>query len=247
MPNWVRNELRIVPNNWMCPDVEIEEVLDALKETIENYKERVRIWIEENRKASKGHHPGWSKPSGRSIFDFENIIPYPEEFKQRDKDAATLTPEEFKAKYPTNTDKVFGGERNKDGPPLDGFNNGGYQWCIQNWGTKWGACNPVWVDKHHTLHFDTAWGPVFPIISALHKRFPHLTLQYEYYERGMGFMGGCEYVRESWWTEDMVPMGKEHEFEMSMKKDGYPPLDFKWEAGQAYDHWTQDYKGYKGG
>lgn len=244
MPNWCRNELRVNPSNWACPDVEIEEFLDAIRETIESYKKRVSVWMEQDKKNKK--YPDRSQPTARGLFDFNNFIPYPEDLSQRDDDYVALSAEEFKAKYPTNTDKGFAGKYGKDGQPLDGFNNGGYQWCIQNWGTKWGACEPVWVKEHNTLYFNTAWGPAFPIISAIHKRFPRLSLNYEYYERGCAFMGGCEYVPEAWWDVDMIPMGREHEIEMASKKGEDPP-EYKWEAGQAYNFWEQKYQGYKGG
>lgn len=42
-------------------------------------------------------------------LDFNKIIPYPKEYADRDK----------------NSDR------------WEGFNNGGYNWCVQNWGTKW--------------------------------------------------------------------------------------------------------------
>ena len=32
----------------------------------------------------------------------------------------------------------------KYGFPKDGYNQGGYQWCCDNWGTKWGSITPIW-------------------------------------------------------------------------------------------------------
>lgn len=243
MPNWCRNELRINPYDLTCPDIEIEEFLDTIRESIENYKNRVNVWMAENKNKKYYERPA---PPMRRLFDFNTIVPYPEELRKRDENYATLSREEFEAIYPTNSDDGFAGKLKKDSPSLDGFNNGGYHWCVQNWGTKWPASKPVWVKEHSTLYFATAWGPAFPIISALHKRFPKLTFNYEYYERGMGFMGGCEYVPETWWDTDMIPMGKEHEIEMAMKKGEDPP-EYKWEAGQAYNFWEQKYQGCKGG
>ena len=234
MPNWCRNELRITPSDWVFQDPEVEEFLEAIRETVADYKARIERWKAELKKDKRS--PYEVKPSKRGVFDFNNFIPYPENFEQQDNDARTLTPEEFAAKYPPD----------KGDFPKDGYNTGGYEWCIANWGTKWGASEVVWVPEHMTLYFMTAWGPAFPIISEIHKRFPHFTLNYEYYEKGMGFMGGCEYVPEKWWETDMIPKGKEHEIEMAMKKDGKPP-EFKWEAGQAYNFWEQKYLGFKGG
>ena len=51
-------------------------------------------------------------------LDFNIFIPYPENWRKLDKAA-----EKARKK----------GEYNV----RDGYNNGGYQWCIANWGTKW--------------------------------------------------------------------------------------------------------------
>jgi hypothetical protein len=235
MPNWCRNELRVNPNNWWGGEPEIEVFLDAIRETTDNFKDRVDLWFARERKNNEPRYE--SCDLARHKFDFNRIIPYPSEFKDRDYAARFLSREEFEVLYPPEKGNKF---------TSDGYNSGGYEWCLANWGTKWNASTPVWVKEHNTLHFDTARGPAFEIISAIHKHFPNLTFDYEYYERGMAFMGGCTYSSEADWDVDMVPMGKEHEIEMAMKKDGKPP-EFKWEAGQAYNYWTQKYDGFKGG
>jgi hypothetical protein len=90
-----------------------------------------------------------------------------------------------------------------------GFNSGGYDWCIQNWGTKWNACNivtnPVRTLKKSSrldITFQTAWAPPTPIIMALAKLFPECKFTLKYYEMGAGYQGelqvqGDETLRES--------------------------------------------------
>ena len=161
MPNWCSNELCISAGS-----ATTEEIIDFLKERIDRYRKRIQIVREETKM-----HPFQSDPSSvhRRLFDFDQLIPYPEEFAKRDRDSVTLSREEFKEKYGNDT---------------DGFNSGGYEWCVNNWGTKWDAEDVTYVPERSTFYFNTAWGPVKPIISALHKRFPDATLYYEYYEHG---------------------------------------------------------------
>ena len=53
------------------------------------------------------------------------LIPYPEEFRKMDEAAA-----QYLKEHPDDWKNA----------PKDGFNSGGYEWCIENWGTKWGFC-----------------------------------------------------------------------------------------------------------
>ena len=80
----------------------------------------------------------------------------------------------------------------------DGFNSGGYDWCLQNWGTKWGICDSEkqeeygWEgkeDKEVMYKFQTAWSPPNPIILRMSKLFPDLEFEMRYFEGGGGFNG----------------------------------------------------------
>lgn len=116
-------------------------------------------------------------------FDFNKLIAYPERFASRDADRKLLSHDEMIAKY---------------GSWEDGYNTGGYDWCISNWGTKWNAYQVVRRDYGQMcITFQTAWGPPRQIIHALHERFPKLSISLEYFEMGMGFCGGMTfYYRE---------------------------------------------------
>jgi len=115
-----------------------------------------------------------------SGFDFNRFIAYPEEFRRLDDIA-----EEW------DCDPNKWGQR-----PRDGFNSGGYEWCVKHWGTKWNACR-VEVDQAEswgeeaevTIHFATAWSPPLPVIRKAGELFPELYLRLCYYEAGMEFHG----------------------------------------------------------
>jgi hypothetical protein len=87
----------------------------------------------------------------------------------------------------------------------DGFNQGGYEWCIENWGTKWGFCESRIVDENDggiSYQFDTAWTPPKPLIVKMGEMFPELKFEFRYYECGAGFQGRMRMedgqVVESW-------------------------------------------------
>ena len=109
-------------------------------------------------------------------FDFNKIVPYPTKYKQLDLIA-----------------KVYEEEHPNDfkGRPKNGYNQGGYEWCNDNWGTKWNACDVILKDNKY--YFNTAWSPPEPVIKKLSEKFPDLTLTLKYWEGGCGFRGMCKF------------------------------------------------------
>ena len=49
-----------------------------------------------------------------------------------------------------------------------------YEWCVENWGTKWNSCDTY--ISGDSLCFWTAWSPCLPVIEAMSKMFPGLSL-----------------------------------------------------------------------
>lgn len=108
------------------------------------------------------------------LLDMDFFIPYPKKFKEQDEKA-----NEWNAK---NTfDKRI----------KDGYNNGGYEWCCRNWGTKWNFSDVslTWKPRSLLYSFQTPWGPPIPVIIKMSQMFPHLRFTLKYYEAGMGFSG----------------------------------------------------------
>ena len=111
---------------------------------------------------------------------FDRLLPFPENGH------ATLTQTNGQ-----NLGNVFAKEDETAGT-IDG-----YQWCLDNWGTKWGDCNTryevapqiagITGDTHVTFYYDTAWGPAD--FSKIAKMYPNLTFITKYEEGGMGFVG----------------------------------------------------------
>jgi hypothetical protein len=118
-----------------------------------------------------------------SVLNLDTIQPYPTEFKEMDRIA-----HEWERQHPEHPLK---------GRPKDGFNAGGYEWCIENWGTKWGCYNTSGcstpIEKTESgviLHFSTAWNPFkVDLLQKVSGLFPNLTFTYDYFECGAGFQG----------------------------------------------------------
>lgn len=133
-----------------------------------------------------------------AVLDCNSIIPYPTTFAELDAvsrawDVGMRTAvadvkneSERVAAYRTYVERA--GDR-----PRDGFNSGGYEWCIANWGTKWGCYNGASLERTESgikLTYDTAWSPVaLELLLRLSELNPELIIRNEYFECGAGFEG----------------------------------------------------------
>ena len=122
-------------------------------------------------------------------FDFNKVVPYPEEFEKLDAEWE---------------------RQKKEGVPYgdlpeSGYEKGGYIWCIDNWGTKWNATNastgfidPKKIEEAEgftlsdyenpacgVIYFTTAWSPAFPVTEALSKQFPEVIFKHNFEEEGL--------------------------------------------------------------
>ncbi len=174
MPNWCDSELRI----------------EGPEEDIKQFKE-----------LAKKHNRYKENP----VLNTNNFIPYPEEFKKLDKLSSNWMDkaDDFAKKNGKDAKSWYCGDKlskklrdqfvKENGEqPSDGFNNGGYDWCLQNWGTKWGICSPELVEeskKELEYAFESAWSPATPVILKMSEMFPTLRFELRYFEQGMAFNG----------------------------------------------------------
>lgn len=123
-------------------------------------------------------------------LDANKFIPYPEEFALLDKispfreTSVHLTDEEI-------TKAVMMGLKGRD-LTRDGYNQGGYDWCIQNWGTKGNLYETIIKEVSSRIleyRFLTAWSPPAPVIVKMSEMFPSLLFELEYKEEGNEFEG----------------------------------------------------------
>ena len=105
---------------------------------------------------------------------FEKIIPYPESAPSRDDQ-----PDDLRERI--------------NHPFAKWYKDFGYDWCIETWGTKWGASEQKNDLTSYTdeieLAFLTAWSPPEGIYNALNERFPNTSISWFYREEGMQIAG----------------------------------------------------------
>jgi len=90
-----------------------------------------------------------------------------------------------------------------------------YDWYVNNYGTKWDACNTVFTivgDHEAVCHFDTAWSPPEAWLKKVAILHPQGELRLAYAEGGMGYFGVTAYEdgelveatchEGSFWNED---------------------------------------------
>ena len=79
-----------------------------------------------------------------------------------------------------------------------------YDWSVENWGTKWDACES---HIHHndinyfSVSFDTAWSPPINWIDNIMQDFPDLCFTLEHEEPGMCFGGQLTAQYETIWED----------------------------------------------
>jgi hypothetical protein len=82
------------------------------------------------------------------------------------------------------------------------YSDSGYQWCLDNWGCKWGDVDteidgPMDVTPDGTaqlsVRFWTAWGPAIEGLSAISAMFPRLEFSISYEDECGNFYGYAEF------------------------------------------------------
>ena len=103
---------------------------------------------------------------------FEKIIPYPESAPSRDE-----KPDNMRAML--------------DHPFSKWYNDFGYDWCVENWGTKWDASDQEneLGDEQLNLNFETAWSPPEGIHAKIKEMLPSCTIIWFYREDGVQISG----------------------------------------------------------
>lgn len=166
MPNWCENDLTVI-----CSSKNSDDITKFIK-----------------------HAEG-----DNGELDFEKFVPKPQDKIDESKTAILESKTEME-----RWSGYFGlfEKRDKNKKPTEAeinaaaksrwFNNGGYEWCCANWGTKWNADEAFVRREKPTraiMKFSTAWSPPTPVVLAMSKLFPTLRFYLRFYEGGAGYKG----------------------------------------------------------
>ena len=138
--------------------------------------------------------------TGIGTFDFNKLIPMP--------------------------DHIYRGNLGQEERKLYGKDNW-YDWSISHWGTKWNSYSNDCDENSHTLSFQTAWAPPFPIIERLAERYPDVRFTHEWADEDMGYnVGTVEYADGEIAGEDIPDGGSVEAFRMALRVWDYDEEDF---------------------
>lgn len=60
-----------------------------------------------------------------------------------------------------------------------------YDWCCNNWNTKWNAIDSQLVGSD-SLYFQTAWSPAVPVILKLSEMYPDIAINFKWADEDIG-------------------------------------------------------------
>ena len=103
-----------------------------------------------------------------------------------------------------------------------------YEWCNQNWGTKWNAYgydegrdysggNNIW--------FQSAWAAPHPVIEKLAARYPEITFGHEWADEDIGQNCGRYSYQNGERIEEYFPEAQKEAIEFACRIWDYDPLD----------------------
>lgn len=83
-----------------------------------------------------------------------------------------------------------------------------YNWCISNWGTKWGSYgydNFPDYDGGDEIRFLTAWSAPHPILKKLSEMFPDVTINHKWADEDIGLNCGEHVYVDGKITDEYFP------------------------------------------
>jgi hypothetical protein len=138
-------------------------------------------------------------------FDFNKIIPMPDELNIKSDNLIMLLENEFSVKdsLKEKLDELkncFNNNIEELNNKIENFCQGiknyikydnatWYSWSYNNWGTKWNSYNNKIQDN--IIIFNTAWSSPIPIFFALLKKYPNIKFKFEYADEDTG--NNCGY------------------------------------------------------
>lgn len=92
-----------------------------------------------------------------------------------------------------------------------------YEWCIENWGTKWGSCgyeSGRLADNQFV--FQTAWNAPHPIMSKLSEMFPNIEFSHDWADEDFGANCGNRVLKNGE-SKFNMPQSQKEAYEFAAK------------------------------
>ncbi len=103
-----------------------------------------------------------------------------------------------------------------------------YEWCNQNWGTKWNAYGydegRDYSGNDH-IWFQSAWAAPHPVIEKLAARYPEIRYEHEWADEDIGYNCGRYSYQNGERIEEYVPEAQKAAVEFACRIWDYDPLD----------------------
>lgn len=91
-----------------------------------------------------------------------------------------------------------------------------YDWCVDNWGTKWDAMETEIIDDD-TVSFWTAWSNPDPIIYELARRYPDRLIEHWWADEDVGNNAGYRWLENGGCCEAFYGCGEQDALETYVK------------------------------
>ena len=95
-----------------------------------------------------------------------------------------------------------------------------YEWCINNWGTKWNAYGyepGTDYSESETLYFQTAWSAPHPFLEKLAEKYPEISFEHEWADEDIGYNCGRKSYEGGVRMEEYFPENEREAFDFSLR------------------------------
>ena len=129
--------------------------------------------------------------------------------------------------------------------PVDERDNW-YDWCVNNWGTKWDIAeayigNDADEDEID-FSFETAWAPPVEAFRHWAEQDGRINYRLYYFEEGMGFVGEAQYESEGFYSDEYFSHENDpEEFEERAQAEwGWEPYEEPEPLTEWYEQGVKD-------
>lgn len=171
----------------------------------------------------KGNNPN---DEGKSFIDFNVIVPMPSELDVEESTAGETAMKYLKLQHDPNRTEDFEEVKEK----VEGWSEEDreeymklgrayiknlrlygartwYDWKRIHWGTKWNAYWATASDDKREIWFNTAWSAPFPIVEAIARKFPNVTIDLLYADEDAGYNVGHVTFEDGECVDEYLPDG----------------------------------------